>query len=88
MLSKLYHILTEMSRGDFMAKYSEAQKKAVAKYNAKTYDEIKIRVLKGSKAIIKQYTDKEGKSINGLVNELLEGKIPELKALKEDKTRG
>ena len=42
---------------------------------------MRIQVKKGGKAIIKQYTDKKGKSINGLVNELLEGKIPELKAL-------
>ena len=34
-----------------MAKYSEAQKKAVAKYNAKSYDEIKIRVYRGNKRL-------------------------------------
>lgn len=68
-----------------MAKYSEAQKKAVAKYNAKAYDEIKVRVSKGSKVVISDYANSKGKSINGLVNELLEGEIPELKALKENK---
>lgn len=64
-----------------MAKYSEAQKKAVAKYNAKTYDEIKIRVLKGSKGVISDYAALKGKSINKLINELLEAEIPELKTL-------
>lgn len=64
-----------------MAKYSEAQKKAVAKYNAKTYDEIKIRVLKGSKGVISDYAAAKGKSTNKLVNELLEAEIPELKAI-------
>lgn len=64
-----------------MAKYSEAQKKAVAKYNAKTYDEIKIRVLKGYKGVISDYATLKGKSINKLINELLEAEIPELKAL-------
>ncbi len=44
-----------------MAKYSEAQKKAVAKYNAKTYDEIKIRVQKGSKRVISDYAAAKGK---------------------------
>lgn len=67
-----------------MAKYSEAQKKAVAKYNAKTYDEIKLRVLKGSKAVISNYATTNGKSINGLVNELLEAEIPELKDIRKN----
>lgn len=67
-----------------MAKYSEAQKKAVAKYNAKTYDEIKLRVLKGSKAVISNYATTKGKSINGLVNELLEAEIPELKDIRKN----
>lgn len=64
-----------------MAKYSEAQKKAVAKYNAKAYDEIKIRVKKRGKEVISNHAAAKGKSINGLVNELLEGEIPEFKAL-------
>lgn len=62
-----------------MSGYSIAQKKAVAKYNAKAYDEIKIRVTKGKKAVISQYAQEQGKSINGLVNELLENEIPQLK---------
>lgn len=65
-----------------MAKYSEAQKKAVAKYNAKAYEEIKIRVSKGKKAVISDYAASKGKSINGLVNELLEAEIPVLKDIK------
>ncbi len=69
-----------------MAKYSEAQKKAVAKYNAKTYDEIKIRVKKGAKAVISDYAAAKGKSTNGLVNELLEAEIPALKDIKRNKT--
>ena len=62
-----------------MAKYSESQKKAVKKYNAKAYDEIKIRVYKGNKAVISDYAASKGKSINGLVNELLEEEIPALR---------
>ena len=58
-----------------------SQTRAKNKYAKKAYDDLRIQVKKGGKAIIKQYTDKQGKSINGLVNELLEGKIPELKAL-------
>ncbi len=66
-----------------MAKYSAAQKKAVAKYNAKSYDEIKIRVHRGNKAVISEHAAAKGKSINGFVNELLEAEIPALKALKK-----
>ena len=65
-----------------MAKYSEAQKKAVAKYNAKAYDEIKTRVPKGVKAVISDYAASKGKSTNGLINELLEAEIPALKDIK------
>lgn len=64
-----------------MAKTRAEIKNAYAK---KAYDDLRIQVKKGGKAIIKQYTDKEGKSINGLVNELLEGEIPELKALRKE----
>lgn len=61
-----------------------SQTRAKNKYNAKNYDSLRIVVAKGGKAIIKQYTDKEGKSINGLVNELLEAEIHELKTLKDN----
>ena len=69
-----------------MAKYSEAQKRAVAKYNSKSYDEIKTRVPKGAKTLISDYAASKGKSTNGLVNELLEAEIPELKGFKNNKT--
>jgi len=50
-----------------MAKYSEAQKKAVAKYNAKAYDEMKIRVKKGSKQLIEDAAQANNESVNGYV---------------------
>ena len=56
------------------------------KYNSKNYDSLRIVVKKGKKAIISQYAQEQGKSINGLVNELLEEKIPQLKVLKENRT--
>lgn len=58
--------------------YSEAQKKAVKKYNEKSYDEIKIRVKKGDKAIIQQYAADKNETVNGLFNRLLENEIPEI----------
>ena len=46
---------------------SESQRKAVAKYNAKSYDEIKVRVSKGNKDIIKAHAESKGESINGFI---------------------
>jgi predicted HicB family RNase H-like nuclease len=49
-------------------KYTEARKRANEKYNAKAYDEIKIRVSKGYKAIIKAHAENNGESVNGFIN--------------------
>lgn len=51
---------------------SESQRKAVAKYNAKAYDEIKVRVSKGNKDIIKAHAEGKGESINGFVNRAID----------------
>lgn len=59
--------------------YSEAQKKAVKKYNEKSYDEIKVRVKKGNKDVIQQYAQSKNETVNGLINRLLESEIPEIK---------
>ena len=59
--------------------YSEAQKKAVKKYNEKSYDEIKVRVKKGTKNIIQNYAEQKKETVNGMINRLLEKEIPEIK---------
>ena len=41
------------------------------RYNAKAYDEMKIRVPKGKKALIEAYTKEHCESVNGLMNSLL-----------------
>lgn len=46
---------------------SKAQQRAVNKYMKDNYDEIKIRVPKGNKAIIKQYAEEHGESVNSFV---------------------
>ena len=63
-----------MSRGDFVA-ITEAQKKAVAKYNAKAYDEIKLRVPKGKKEVIQDIASSQGKSTNEYVKNAIQSKI-------------
>lgn len=51
---------------------SKAQQKAVAKYMKNNYDELKIRVQKGRKDIIKAHADKQGESVNGFVNRAID----------------
>lgn len=41
------------------------------RYNAKVYDEIKIRVPKGRKTAVEAHAKSKGESVNGLVNSLL-----------------
>ena len=65
----------------------KAQTRAKNKYNAKNYDNLRIVVPKGAKAVISDYATVQGKSINGLVNELLEAEIPTLKDMKHNNKR-
>lgn len=46
---------------------SEAQKKAVKKYQTEKTDEFKIRVPKGQKDIIKGHAAQQGESLNQFV---------------------
>ena len=54
---------------------SEAQKRAVAKYNAKSYDRLELKVLKGKKTIIQNIAEHQGKSLNGYIKEAVTDKI-------------
>ena len=82
-----YQKIYVLSRGDNMTESKgNSQTRAKNKYNSKNYDSLRIVVKKGKKAIISQYAQEQGKSINGLVKELLEDKIPQLKVLKENRT--
>ena len=51
---------------------SESQRKAVAKYNAKSYDRIELKVKKGQKDKIKAHADSKGESLNGFVNRAID----------------
>ena len=50
-----------------MAKYSDAQKEATARYNKKTYDRIDVVVPKGQREIIKAFAASQGKSLNRFI---------------------
>ena len=47
--------------------YTEANKKATMKYIKNNYDEIKVRVPKGNKAVIQKYADELSISLNRFV---------------------
>ena len=51
---------------------SKAQREAVARYNAKSYDRIELKVKKGNKDIIKAHAENNGESINGFVNRAID----------------
>ena len=59
-----------------MGKTSSAVKD---KYNAKAYDEIKVRVFKGNKDKIKTHAESMGESVNGFINRAID------EAMKRDK---
>ncbi len=52
--------------------YTEAQKRATAKYNAKAYDRIEIKVAKGKKAEIQAFAESRGESVNAFVTRLID----------------
>ena len=51
---------------------SEARHRANEKWNAKAYDEIKVRVPKGEKEKIQAYAEANGETVNGLINRLIQ----------------
>lgn len=58
-----------------MSPASKAQQRAVNKYMKENYDEIKVRVEKGQKEIIKAHAEAQGKSVNSFINEAIEEKM-------------
>lgn len=57
--------------------YTEAQKKATAKYMKNNLDDIKVRVPKGKREVYKAHAERKGKSLNALIIELLEKDMQE-----------
>ena len=55
-----------------MAPISEARRRANEKYNAKAYEEIKVRVSKGKKEIVQAHAEAIGTSVNGFINRAID----------------
>lgn len=73
------------------SRYTEAQAKAAKKYLSETVEDVRIRVPKGQKAVIKAHAEKQGESMNQFViraiNEAMErdSSISPLPASKDPK---
>ena len=57
------------------SKVSTAQQKAVAKYMKNNYDEIKVRVEKGKREIIKTAATAAGESVNGYIKKAVDQRM-------------
>lgn len=56
-----------------MAIKSDAQRRAVAKYNAENYERLELRVEKGKKELIKAHAAKtDGGSVNAFINRAID----------------
>ena len=53
------------------SRYTEAQKKSADKYLKEKVEDIRIRVPKGQKQLIKDYADSQGKSLNQFIVDLI-----------------
>lgn len=51
---------------------TEARRRANAKYLSETVEDIRIRVPKGKKDIIKAHATEQGESLNGFVNRAID----------------
>lgn len=54
---------------------SQARHRANEKYNAKAYEEIKVRVKKGNKEIIQAAAKANGESTNTFINRLIDTEL-------------
>ena len=66
-----------------MAKYSDAQKEATARYNKKAYDRIDVVVPKGQREIIKAFAASQGKSLNRFICDAIERQMKQREQNKE-----
>ena len=58
-----------------MSPLSEARKRATAKYNAKAYDRIEVKVPKGKKEQVQDHTAVTGESMNAFMNRAIDETI-------------
>ncbi len=60
------------------SRYTAAQKKSAEKYIEEKLEEIKFRVPKGQKAVIKSYAESQGKSVNQFILDCINAAMKDL----------
>lgn len=55
--------------------YTQASNKAVQKYSAKAYDQVKVLVKKGEREKLKAHAESKGESLNGFINRAIKETI-------------
>jgi predicted HicB family RNase H-like nuclease len=61
----------DRSMAEDKGRYTEAQKRSAEKYLSEKVEDIRIRVPKGQKAVIKAYAEAQGKSVNQFILECI-----------------
>jgi predicted HicB family RNase H-like nuclease len=63
---------------------SKAQQRAVSKYMKENYDEIKVRIAKGEKEVIKTHAEAHNESVNAFINRAIQETIERDNATTEE----
>ena len=59
---------------------SKKQQACIARYNAKNYEEIKLRVKKGEKATLQAIAAEQGMSVNSFITTAIEHYLSSIKS--------
>ena len=66
---------------------SKAQQKVVTKYMKENYDEVKVRMPKGQKEVLKAHADKhDGGSVNAFINRAITNQMEQDNASSAEQT--
>ena len=63
---------------------SKAQQRAVSKYMKENYEEIKVRIAKGEKEVIKTHAEAHNESVNAFINRAIQETIERDNATTEE----
>lgn len=62
-------------KGEMTMPVSKAQQRATAKYEAKAYDKLLLRLQKGRKDVIQAHAAAQGESVNGFINRAIDSQM-------------
>ena len=74
LVSLFIYDIIENWKGDKMSRNSN---ESILKYQKKAYEDIRLRVKRGEKDIIKAHAESKGMSLNAYINDLIEKDMKE-----------